>query len=249
MVEPKVRRRYRNPPIEEALVEFRFAPGQGWDLTIPGKLHERVKAAYPGKPRQQRLLQASVRTGVGQPADMSLQEGVGRVQLVDADARRLLSLGPDVLGVHVLKPYDGWDDFKPRIDAALRAYAEVSGAEKISRIGVRYVNKVVVTEPNLDQYFLYGPHVPEGLPSRLASFLYRTEHVFDDDVKLFLTFAPISAEPASSSFLLDLDVIWEHDGGMTTDQALETVDDLHEREGVAFEALITDQLREVFDAA
>lgn len=251
MVEPEVRRRYRNPPIEEALVEFRFAPGQGWDLTIPGKLHEKVKAAYPGKPRQQRLLQASVRTGIGQPADMSLQEGIGRVQLVDADARRLLSLGPDALSVNVLRPYDGWEVFKPRIDAALRAYAEVSGAEKISRIGVRYINKVMVAEPDvdLDKYFLYGPRVPEGLPRRVASFLYRTEHVFGDDVKLLLTFATISAEQDSSSFLLDLDVIWENDSAIGVEQALENVDDLHEREGVAFEAVITDHLREVFDAA
>ena len=33
------RRRYRNPPIEEALCEFYFDPSEEWDLTIPGKLH------------------------------------------------------------------------------------------------------------------------------------------------------------------------------------------------------------------
>lgn len=32
------RRRYRNPPIEEALCEFYFDPSEEWDLTIPGKL-------------------------------------------------------------------------------------------------------------------------------------------------------------------------------------------------------------------
>lgn len=29
-----------NPPIEEATVEFRFRPGQEWDLTRPGKRHQ-----------------------------------------------------------------------------------------------------------------------------------------------------------------------------------------------------------------
>lgn len=251
MDQPKTRKRYRNPPIEEALVEFRFTPGQDWDLTIPGKLHEKVKATYPGKPRQQRLLQALVRAEIGQPPGMSVEEGIGRVQLVDADAHRLLSLGPDALSVNVLRPYDGWEVFKPRIHAALRAYAEVSGVEKISRIGVRYINKVVVPEPNVDpsKYFLCAPPVPAGLPSRVTSFLYRTEHVFDDDVKLMLTFATIAGEPGSSSFLLDLDVIWEGDSGIGVDQALQKVDDLHEREGVAFEAVITDHARRVFDAS
>ena len=122
--------------------------------------------------------------------------------------------------------------------------------EKISRIGVRYINKVVVAEPNVDpgKYFLCAPPVPAGLPSRVTSFLYRTEHVFDDDVKLMLTFATIAGEPGSSSFLLDLDIIWESDSGIVVDQALEKVDDLHEREGVAFEAVITDHTRGAFDA-
>jgi len=31
---------YKNPPIEEALLELQFVPGQEWDLTIPGKLHQ-----------------------------------------------------------------------------------------------------------------------------------------------------------------------------------------------------------------
>ncbi len=36
------RRRYRNPPIEEALCEFRYPPGQEWDLTIPCKFYLRL---------------------------------------------------------------------------------------------------------------------------------------------------------------------------------------------------------------
>ncbi|MFO1433977.1 MAG: hypothetical protein U1F76_28450 [Candidatus Competibacteraceae bacterium] len=31
--EATMKKKYRNPPIEEALVEFRFVPGQEWDLT------------------------------------------------------------------------------------------------------------------------------------------------------------------------------------------------------------------------
>ena len=40
------RRRYRNPPIEEALCEFRFKPGRDWDLTIPGKLQAAIGEEY-----------------------------------------------------------------------------------------------------------------------------------------------------------------------------------------------------------
>jgi hypothetical protein len=33
------RRKYRNPPIEEAHCEFCFAPSQEWDPTVPGQSH------------------------------------------------------------------------------------------------------------------------------------------------------------------------------------------------------------------
>ena len=249
MTKPTERRRYNNPPIEEALVEFHMAPGQDWDLTIPGKLHERVKTAYPGKPRQQKLLQASVLTVQGQPPGFEVQEGISRVQLVDTEGRKLLSLGPDVLSVNVLRPYDDWEAFRPRIVDALQAYIDVSGTEKVSRIGVRYINKVVVhaSDITLNEYFLCGPCVPPGLPKKVGGFLNRAEHIYDDGVKLLVTFASIDSEKESSAFLLDLDLIWEGSEPLDHDSAINKVDDLHEREGIAFEALITEKTRELFD--
>jgi uncharacterized protein (TIGR04255 family) len=250
MTQPTQRKGYRNPPIQEALVEFQTGPGVEWDPTIVGKLHEKVKASYPGKPRQQKLFQASIHAAEGQPTGVSLQEGIGRFQLVDADGLRLLSLGPDVLSVNVLKPYDGWEHFRPRITNALRAYVEVSGADRVSRIGVRYVNKVVVSASSipLPQYFSIGPSMPPGLPGTVTAFLNRAEHVFEDGAKLIVTFASIDAEKGTSALLLDLDVVWEGTTPLDISAALEKVDDLHEREGDAFEALITDKTREVFNA-
>lgn len=249
MSAPRTHRTYTNPPIEEALVEFRLVLAQGWDLTLPGKLHEKVKGEYAGKPREQRLVQASFQSVEGQPPGFAMHEGFGRAQLVDTEGHKLLSLGPDVLSVNVLKPYDGWQSFKPRIDQALRAYAEVAGADKVTRIGVRYINRVVIPSSDIDpsDYFLCGPAAPQvGLPSRLGAFVNRAEHVFDDGTKLIVTFASIDAEEGSSAYLLDLDVIWEGTAPLEISAALEKVDLLHQREGEAFEALITDKTREVF---
>ena len=71
-----MRKKYKNPPIEEAIVEFRFVPGQEWNLTIPGKLHEhpRIKSQYPGKPRTQKILEAAPRTEEKQQTEAALQE-------------------------------------------------------------------------------------------------------------------------------------------------------------------------------
>jgi uncharacterized protein (TIGR04255 family) len=252
MSELTAKRQYRNPPIEEAVVEFRFDSGGEWDPTLPGKLHSHpnLQGRYPGRPRAQRTLEASLKAGADQPPNVSFKEGIVRVQLLDESAKRMVTLGPDVLGVNDLRPYTGWSAFRPRVQAALSAYAEIASPKLVVRIGVRYVNKILVSrEPlNLEDYFLCGPRTILGLPSTLNAFTVRTQHVFDDGVKLLLTFANLE-EPSvrAPQFLLDLDVSWEGSEPVAVDEAMARVDDLHEREGTAFEATITDAMREVFD--
>ncbi|HVQ74448.1 MAG TPA: TIGR04255 family protein [Candidatus Binatia bacterium] len=252
MTESAARRTYRTPPIEEALVEFRFVPAQEWDLTIPGKLHQHpaIGPQYPGKPRTQKVVEAELQAGPGQPPNFAVREGLGRIQLVSEDGRRLISLGTDLLSVNILRPYSGWEEFRPRIEAALRAYAEVVAPKAVARVGVRYINRILLagTELDLAAYFRCGPTTPPGLPERMAGFVSRVEYAYDDGAKLLLMHARLGAS-AGSAFLLDLDVIWEGLESLPMNRVMSIVDDLHEREGQAFEAAITDKTRAVFDDA
>jgi uncharacterized protein (TIGR04255 family) len=247
-----MRTEYKNPPIEEAVVEFHFVPGQEWDYTIPGKLHEHpdIKKQYPGKPRTQKIYEAELKSGSEQSPKVNLREGVARIQLVDQDARRLISLAPDVLSVNILRPYEGWEHFRPRIEVALRAYSEIAQPTGVSRLGVRYINKIVLPGSDIDfgSYFRYQlPSAPD-LPSKRAGFLCRVEYVYYDEMKLLLTLARVDAPNGQSAFLVDLDVVCESTEALSLDSIMEVVDDLHGREGKAFEAIITDAAREVFNA-
>ncbi len=42
-------RKYKNPPVVEALCEFQFISDKSWDLTLPGLIYERVKSEFPVK--------------------------------------------------------------------------------------------------------------------------------------------------------------------------------------------------------
>ncbi|TVR63977.1 MAG: TIGR04255 family protein [Candidatus Competibacteraceae bacterium] len=250
---PKMKRSYRNPPVEEALVEFRFVPGPGWDPTLPGKLHQHaaIKNGYAGKPRTQKIVEAALEAGRDQPSQMTLREGFGRVQLVNENGNRLISLGPDVLSVNVLRPYEGWTRFRQRIDTALQAYAEVAEPGGVSRVGVRYINKIVLPEQavELKTWFRCGPPAVPELPGNMAGFMSRVEFLYPDAVKLLLTQASIDAPEEPAAFLLDLDVLWESGEARSPDAIMTVVDDLHARVGGAFEAIITDATRERFDAS
>ena len=249
---PNMRRSYRNPPVEEALVEFRFVPGPGWDPTLPGKLHQHaaIKSGYAGKPRTQKIVEAALETGRDQPSQMTLRESFSRVQLVNENGTRLISLGPDVLSINVLRPYKGWIEFRQRIETALQAYAEVAGPGGVSRVGVRYINKINLPDQEIElkTWFWCGPPTVPELPGKIAGFMSRVEFLYPDAVKLLLTQASIDAPEGPPAFLLDLDVLWESGETRSPDAIMAVVDDLHARVGSAFEALITDAAREIFDA-
>lgn len=247
------RRKYRNPPIQEALCELQFASTvPDWDPTIPGRLYERVKDVYSGKPRQQ--MQAGIQLG-GDPTTPELrwEAGVPRIQFITPAEDRILAVGPNVISLSTLPPYDGWEDFRPRIEAALTAYQDIAQPEGIKRIGVRYINRIITKGDHLHlgELFTTPPQLPDELDASLSSFFTRWEAMYSDiPVKLIQTFGSVQSEPGTAAFVLDLDVFrqWEEKEGLPVEEAMSQVDILRERERELFEASITDRAREMFDA-
>ncbi len=252
------RRRYKNPPVEEALCEFRFKPGQAWDLTIPGKLQAAFGDEYVGKPQEQRVFQVGLQVQGDKPSNLQFGEGLARVQLVTGDGKRMVGVGPDVLSIHMLRPYQdprepgrgGWEEFRPRIETALEAYSEVAQPVGVIRVAIRYINRIVIPQGTvrIEQYLKSALPEVDGLPNHVTNFMSRVDYMYQDDVRIVLSQGSIDAPPDQVSFLLDLDVIWEKTEPVDESRALMIAEDLRDRERAAFEAVITDKSRELFDA-
>jgi uncharacterized protein (TIGR04255 family) len=238
-------RQYKKPPIEEAVCEFIFAsstPGQQFDLTVPGRLKmHRLMEEYSGEPRTQNIPIVSV----NRTPTIEL-----RVQLPTPDARRLVSIRHNALAISVLRPYDGWENFKPRIERALDAYFEAISQIAVTRIGVKYVNRIVVPKADANPAVVLTALPAEGKISdaRLANFTQFTEFVRMDEIKVLITQATlqIGAEDRTE-YLLDIDAIWDHRALGNRVEIIDMVEKLRDIEGAAFEALITDEARSIFD--
>ena len=252
------RRRYKNPPIEEALCELHFVPGQEWDFTIPGKLQTQLDGEYSGKPREQKALQVGLQVREGKPENLQFGEGLTRVQLVTEGGTRMVGVGPDVISIHMLRPYQnsshpersGWDEFAPRISTALDAYWHVAEPRGVSRVGMRYINRIEIPERivRVEDYLKCALLEVEGLPEDYSSFSSRVEYIYEDRVRLILSYGLLDAAPELVTILLDLDVIWEGNESVDRRVASRVAGDLRERVRTAFEAAITDRAREIFDA-
>ena len=252
------RRRYRNPPIEEALCEFHFQPGPEWDVTVPGKLHLQLGSEYAGKPQEQKSIETEIQVQDGQLPRVQQREGMSRVRLLTKDEKRIVSVGRDVMSVHMLRPYQGttlrkpggWEEFRDRISTALDAYWTVAQPAAISRMGIRYINKIVIPQRTvrLEDYFRSSLPQISGLPQQIGGFLIRVEYAYSEDVRLVLTQGLTEAPTDHVAVMLDLDVIWTGTEPVLQEDAMQKVTELRDLERTAFEALITDPARELFDA-
>jgi uncharacterized protein (TIGR04255 family) len=249
------RRQYPNPPIEEAVCEFRFAPGPAWNLTVPGLFYEKIRDVYPGEPRQQNLLQAELQIEpVPANPELSFRNDFIKLLFESADAKKLVGVGANLLSIHSLRPYEGWESFSKRIDEAFYAYLDVAKPVGVKRIALRYINRIAVAvnqDIELSEYFTVYPQLPDGVPSRISGFLTRTESIYEDiPIRLAITLSDDAPPAGQVVFILDLEASQEwSERPLAIEEALSSLYELKQREGQVFENLITDRTRELFNAS
>jgi uncharacterized protein (TIGR04255 family) len=252
-----VRRKYRNPPIEEAVCDIQFAPGTEWDPTMSGRLYEKLKDVYNEKPRPQHVVEPPVMGIVrseGKPS-ASLARGLfkERVQLLAKNGTRIVGISADQLSVHMLRPYTDWEEFRPSIMQALTAYRGIAGPEAVARIGLRYINFIAIgpDDQDLSRYFTIPPKFPDvDPPTRVLGFFNRKEAEFiDKPIRIVITFTNLEPkQPDILPFLLDIDVIWiRPDDPFSLDEVETVLEDMKVRHRQVFESLITDEARRLFD--
>lgn len=165
-----ISREYLNPPIIEAICEFRLAPDSQWDLTVPGLIYEKVGKEFPNK--EQRLIQEVELTQGPQGMQQQIRTSE-RVLFLTNDRKVFMQVGPHLLAVNCLKPYPTWDGFKPKIENAFSALTGTVDIKGLQRIGLRYINRIEIAgQPvKLEDYFEFYPFLGRNLPQNMINFI------------------------------------------------------------------------------
>jgi len=241
-------RRYENPPIVEALCEFQFEPDSPWDLVMPGLVYEKVRDTF-SKRRQVKQLAVGISAG---PEGVEQQvRTTDRMQFLREDEKAFVQVGPHLLAVNHLKPYSSWQEFLPLIKKGFGAYCDVVDPKKIHRIGLRYINRIEVAGQGieLEDYFEFRPFAGPSLPQEFGRFLVGIQVPYEDSrdiLRLQLTSASVET-PDTAAVILDLDYFLAKPGEVALEGVFEWVDAAHDRVEDAFEACITDRLRQMFE--
>jgi len=243
-------KKYRNPPLVEAICEFRLTQNTHWDLMIPGLFYEGVKNEFPH--REQRSVQELqlIQGPQGIRQELRVSE---RALLFSPDRKLVIQLGPHILVVNALKPYPTWEGFKPRIEMAWKKLQEIVDVQGLERIGLRYINRIELPqkeEIRLSDYFDFYPTIGPRLPQIMASFIVGAEFSYEegrDRCRVQLTPAADSGSGEKSAFILDIDYFLAQPQAVEVSEALQWVEEAHARVKEIFEGCITDKLRELFE--
>jgi len=218
----RFRLRFERPPLVEAVCEFRFTDSSGWDWTVPGRLHERIRSSFP-KVRQIRP-RVVVVGGEAPPAVADVE----KLHFATADDSRLVQSGPNLLAINVLHPYLGWDDFCDLILDIFHHHAAIIESCSLARIGLRYINRIGLGEHDAVGLLRVLPEFKSFFDASPASFFERYVVHYDEPPGA-LTYQTGDVARPERALMIDLDFWREHPDVVNPDALRRWLTAAHER--------------------
>lgn len=240
-------KRYKNPPIIEAICEFHFSSDIPWDLTYIGLIYEKLKESFPKK--QQLHINFALTVASDANEQIGTVPMIPLVRFSDSNDKMLIQLGQGLLTVNHLKPYDSWETFLPSIEKGFKAYCEIANPKGLQHINIRYINRIEIPKSNkLEESFQIRPLIPLGLPSGIESFLIGVNLPYEDEKDtLRLQLGTVNSEaPDMLTLLLEIAYVFAKPEEIALDEVLRRVDVAHKHIEDAFELCLTDELKQTF---
>jgi uncharacterized protein (TIGR04255 family) len=239
--------KYKNPPLEEVVCEFRFDLENPNDTILPGLLYNKISKEFPI--RRQRNIGS-----ISSPKGGSIEQEFlvhPLAQFYSKDETRLVQVGMDMLSINSIKNYPTWEKYKPLILEIYSIYRKIANPKSIKRIGLRTINKITIDRTNIElkDYFKFHPSSPVPDKEPIAGFLLQIEKIFYDgrDRIIMKNGTIVADKPNMAAFLLDFDYVMSKPNNIALNQVDKWLEAAHIKLKTAFESCITDNLRNQFN--
>ena len=247
MVEP---RHLANAPITEAIIDFRVKLPEGFQAEQFSGLEDRLRDQFP-KVEKRNLMVSHFGVEEGKPIPPTTQmRGLYGFFFRSEDGLHVAQFRTDGFTFSRLKPYTNWERVFPEAYKLWDLYVETASPEFITRIAVRYINRINIPLPvkELTQYLTAPPKVPAGLPASLNSFLTRLV-VSEPDTGIASTITQ-ALEKVESDFvtiILDIDTYRKEEFEISDENIIPAFEKLHEIKNRVFFSSITEDTVRLFE--
>lgn len=239
---------FANAPIVEALLDVRTKLSEKTALTDLLPFHDRIKDRFPTK-EERRFLKGDFEV-LPEPKATIAESGTDGFFFKSPTEKKCVQARLDGFTFNKLKPCDRWDTFRDEARELWDLYFEVVRPAEISRIALRYINRIEVPIPlgDFSEYILTNPQVAPGLPQGLAQFFMQLV-LPNNDIGATATIVQTMEKPTPEDklpLILDIDV-WRL--AKYTDNTATMWDEfekLRDFKNNIFFSSITDKAKELF---
>lgn len=198
------------PPIQEAVLEIKARATTQWERA---RITAQLKALAPEftEADSKHSYQAEVELGAGVVNVAHKAEDSGWVGLRArmADQSRVTQFLRDSFIYSQLPPYQTWQSFLATGLKYWSVHKQLANPEEITRIGLRYINRLCVPEAQIriEDYLVGAPKEPKGLDFPMVGFFHRDIYRMPvKDFQIQITKTVRSEGELAIALLVDIDV-------------------------------------------
>ncbi len=233
---------YRVPPVVECVIEIKFQDPIAFDAIE--KKRSRFERHYP-----RHDLNVDIQAHISLEQNSITQSPSG-IRFRSDDELQILMIQTSGFAAAQLAPYPGWEAFRKRFDRDYELHQEQFGRHSISRIGVRFINRIDIpaSEVSIQDYLNIFPVAPPLGASLGLAFALETTRQLEDRRYLttLRTSTVASPVPQMLSFLLDIDLFREVELPQRHDHLMVLLDEMRDIKNYIFESSITPTTRKLF---
>jgi uncharacterized protein (TIGR04255 family) len=244
--------RFARPPIVEAILDIRVTFGTPLGLAQLEAMHDLVRAEYPTKDNLFFLEgQLQLSEGSAEPTLRSTAAGLRGYVFRSPDRQRALQARRDGFTLNWGSPYLSWEALRDEARPRWNLYREALRPEAITRLGLRYLNRLEIPLPIQDfrDFILTAPDIAGGLPQGLSSLFMRIE-IPDPQRGLVAiiteTMLPLVDDGRRLPLIFDIDVVNESRFAPEDSAVWSAFEGMRDYKNEVFFQSITDRAREMF---
>jgi uncharacterized protein (TIGR04255 family) len=166
---------FKNPPIQEALLDIQVALPGDVTLDILKKFHTGLETRFPEKKERISWQQGFKISGAGETHAVSSSRSVDGFLFVSKAESKIVQARCDGFTFNKLRPYSNWETFSGEAKELWQRYVALAHPASVQRIAVRYLNRIALPLPlrDLREYCPLFPDLPPALPQGMSEFFLR----------------------------------------------------------------------------
>lgn len=234
-------------PVAEAVVEIRVRLSRPVVQADFNGFRDRLKDQFP-KVQNIRYVTSHMQFGSDEELKNDVSTSMIGVRLDDREGRWVVQAKSDGLAISRLPPYESWDGLVATLREVWPVYVEVFEPATVLRLGVRYINRVLLPDAenvDLDTLLTAGPKIPSGLPQTLTQFVTRVTFPLPAEgiiLTVLQSLEPVLGDVAGrrAHVVLDIDAACEQTMSPTAPEMWGRLDSLRHAKNMAFFGSLTE---------